>query len=311
MVNIPLLSRRSATAPTRDENGDGRVDERDAMIEDSRTARTAPVVADPVVTDRDTDRTTYRSGAVRDLDGDGDGRLDRDRGRLAAEQERVEADRTVAAQERAEANRAAAVGVGTAVVDPPTTVRHDVDTHRDLDTGRDVARDRRLGTRPDLDTRRDVDGDGIDDRVDVDRSTTGRVTTGTDQDVPPVDRTDPEPGRPVEPTVVGPRPRASLFAMLSLIVGVSAALFVLTGTLAGYGIALGVLGAVLAFGGFSATRRRHVAGRSDALFGLLLSLGAILIGILAFSGQYDWPNADADTVARFREWLDSQFVDRF
>ncbi|MEE6257180.1 thrombospondin [Plantactinospora sonchi] len=117
-----------------------------------------------------------------------------------------------------------------------------------------------------------------------------------------------------QPEVVapaGPRPRASIFATLSLIVGVAAAGFVLTGTLAGYGIALGGIALLLAIGGISATARRHVAGRSDALIGLILGLGAIVAGVLAMTGDLGWPSTDGDTVQRFREWLDSQFVDRF
>jgi hypothetical protein len=111
--------------------------------------------------------------------------------------------------------------------------------------------------------------------------------------------------------VAGPRPRASLLATLSLIFGVAGALFVLTGTLAGYGIALGALALLLSFAGLSATSRRHVAGKSDALLGLLLGLGAVAVGILAVTGQFGWPNTDADTVQRFRDWLDAQTVDRF
>ncbi|MFD0821806.1 thrombospondin, partial [Micromonospora zhanjiangensis] len=73
----------------------------------------------------------------------------------------------------------------------------------------------------------------------------------------------------------------------------------------------GAVGALLAVGGLGATRRRHVAGKSDAMLGLVLGLGAVVLGILALTGQFDWPNTDGDAVARFREWLDSQFVNRF
>ena len=116
------------------------------------------------------------------------------------------------------------------------------------------------------------------------------------------------------PTVVapaGPRPRASLLATLSLIFGVAAAMLVLSGTLAGYGIALGTLASLLGIAGISATSRRHVAGKSDALLGLVFGLGAVIVGILAMTGQFTWPTTDGDTVLRFREWLDTQFVDRF
>ncbi|WP_203859002.1 thrombospondin [Plantactinospora mayteni] len=116
-----------------------------------------------------------------------------------------------------------------------------------------------------------------------------------------------------EPVVVdrGPRPRASMLATLSLVLGVAAAAFVLAGALAGYGIVLGTLALLLGVGGVSATARRHVAGRTDALIGIVLGVGAVVVAVLAMTGQFDWPTTDGDTVVRLREWLDSQFVDRF
>ncbi|MCX4470247.1 DUF308 domain-containing protein [Micromonospora sp. NBC_01655] len=107
------------------------------------------------------------------------------------------------------------------------------------------------------------------------------------------------------------KPRASLLATLGLIVGVAGALAVLTGTLAGYGIAVGALGAVLSVFGLLATRRRHIAGKTDALFGMAFGLAAVVLGVLAMTGQFDWPTTDGDWVQRLREWLDSQVVDRF
>ena len=65
----------------------------------------------------------------------------------------------------------------------------------------------------------------------------------------------------VTPEVVGPRPRSSVLATLSLIFGVGAALSVLSGVLAGPGIALGIVAAFLGIGGIAATSRRHVAGK--------------------------------------------------
>jgi hypothetical protein len=104
----------------------------------------------------------------------------------------------------------------------------------------------------------------------------------------------------------GPRPRASLMATLSLILGVSAALTVLTGLMAGPGVALGLLAAIFGFAGISATSRRHVAGKSDALLGLALALGAVVVGCLALTGTLPWLSADTDVVNRSRDWLDSQ-----
>ncbi|WP_240944099.1 thrombospondin [Micromonospora thermarum] len=119
------------------------------------------------------------------------------------------------------------------------------------------------------------------------------------------------PDRAERPVVTGPKPRSSLLATLGLIAGVAGVLFVLTGALAGYGIGLGAVGAVLAVLGLVATRRRHVAGTTDALLGVAAGLGAVVLGVVAMTGQFDWPTTDGDWVARFREWLDSQFVDRF
>ena len=62
---------------------------------------------------------------------------------------------------------------------------------------------------------------------------------------------------------------------------------------------------------FAATRKRHVAGKLDAMLGLVIGGAAVVVGILAFTGSFGWPTTDADWVERLRGWLDSQFVDRF
>jgi hypothetical protein len=108
-----------------------------------------------------------------------------------------------------------------------------------------------------------------------------------------------------------PRPRASGLAMLGLVFGVAAALFVLTGTLAGYGIGLGAIALLLSLGGISATSRFHVAGRSDAMLGLLLGLGAVVVGILAVTDALPWLSPDTDRVGWLRDWLDTNIVNRF
>jgi hypothetical protein len=115
-----------------------------------------------------------------------------------------------------------------------------------------------------------------------------------------------------EPEVVpaGPRPRASVLATLGLIVGVAAMLAVLSGVLLGYGVALGVVGLFLSIGGISATGRRHVAGKSDALLGAAFSVAAMVIGALALTGSLSWLSTEADKVQQLREWLDTQFANR-
>jgi hypothetical protein len=112
------------------------------------------------------------------------------------------------------------------------------------------------------------------------------------------------------PVVAGPRPRASLLATLGLILGVASVLLVLSGPLLGYGIAVGGLALILSLSGIHATGRRHVAGKSDALIGMVLSLGAIVLGVLALTGSLSWLGTDVSTVNNLREWLDAQFVDR-
>lgn len=219
------------------------------------------------------------------------------------------------------------------------------DENRD---GRPDDRDRRTGSDPVTETRTyrsrataesaDRDGDGRTATIDRDRTDRDRTdqvsadrpvpeqpakerpvrerpgtATGTARPVTdrPGPTSDGRAGRDSEIAVSpGPKPRASLLATIGLITGVASALLVLTGTLAGYGLGLGVLASLLSIAGISATGRRHVAGKSDALIGLALGLGAMIVGILALTGQFAWPSTDADTVQRFREWLDSQFVDR-
>ncbi|MCZ7427525.1 DUF4190 domain-containing protein [Micromonospora sp. WMMA1949] len=294
---MKILSRRNSPATSTDTNGDGVVDERD---------RTAEQPADrPVVTDRDEERTTYRSAATatdderaRDAATD---RAARDRDTTAATDGRTAATTTdgriaTADDERdAEARRRAADrGAAARAV---TGRRTDADTVPVTDA-------RTAGAAPVAERTADLDRDGRPDRTDLDHD--GRADldrdgrpdgTDTDRDGR-VDRPEPYTTK---------RPRASLLATLGLIVSVVGALFVLSGTLAGYGIGVGAAGAVLAVLGLIATRRRHVAGKTDALIGIAVGLAAVVLGIVAMTGQFDWPTTDGEWVGRFREWLDSQF----
>ena len=113
------------------------------------------------------------------------------------------------------------------------------------------------------------------------------------------------------PAPAGPKPRASLLATLGLITGVAAALLVLSGPLLGYGIGLAVLSLVLSILGLRATRKRHVAGKTDALIGLVLALASIVVGVLALTGSLSWLGTDTQSVNSLREWLDTRFTDRF
>ena len=136
---------------------------------------------------------------------------------------------------------------------------------------------------------------------------------------PPVYRTEAERAADVtapepvvaEPVVTGPKPRASLLATLGLILGVAGALLVLSGPLLGYGIGVAGLALVLSLLGIRATGKRHVAGKSDALIGMVLSLAAIVVGVLALTGSLSWLGTDMQPVTSLREWLDAQFANRF
>ncbi|MBL7255069.1 hypothetical protein [Paractinoplanes lichenicola] len=120
--------------------------------------------------------------------------------------------------------------------------------------------------------------------------------------------------RPADPdaaVTAGPKPRASLLATLGLILGVASVLLVLSGPLLGYGIGVAGLALILSLSGIHATGKRHVAGKTDALLGMVLSLGAIVLGVLALTGSLSWLGTDVQPVNSLREWLDAQFVDRF
>lgn len=101
------------------------------------------------------------------------------------------------------------------------------------------------------------------------------------------------------------RPRTSVLASLSLVLAVAAVLAVATGALAGLGAAVGAVAVLLGLAGLSATRRRyrHLAGRTQALVGLLLGLGAVLVGWSAMAGGLPWLDTGTDQVARLRDWL--------
>jgi len=119
----------------------------------------------------------------------------------------------------------------------------------------------------------------------------------------------PPAAEPVVP--VGPKPRSSMLATLGLILGVAAALLVLSGPLLGYGIGVAVLALVLSLSGIHATGKRHVAGKTDALIGMVLALAAIVVGVLALTGSLSWLGTDMHPVNTLRQWLDAQFVNRF
>ncbi|MGW1061987.1 thrombospondin [Micromonospora rubida] len=300
-MKIPsLLSRRNEPATTNDSNGDGRVDEFERAVATDTGSRPD---GRPVLTDRGDEQTTYRSSTTAS-----DGERASDADRQAAEQgARARAATARAATARTpdgEAQRPP-TGLSTAPAAPTTTgsptTEPTLDLDRDRTAGRPLPADPTVG-KP-AGRGRPLPADPTIGRP------AGRGRTA--EQPAPVDRTGADGETRPEPVALGPRPRASLLATLGLIVGVAGALAVLTGTLAGYGIAVGVLGAVLSVFGLLATRRRHIAGKTDALLGMAFGIAAVVLGVLAMTGQFDWPTTDGDWVQRLREWLDSQFVDRF
>jgi len=132
-----------------------------------------------------------------------------------------------------------------------------------------------------------------------------------DANVAPADRREPAPDTAPKPVAAERKPRGSLLATPGLILGVVAALLVLSGPLLGYGIGVAVLALILSLAGISATGRRHVAGRTDALIGMVLALAAIVVGVLALTGSLSWLGTDTQPITHAREWLDAQFVNRF
>ncbi|GAA4956540.1 hypothetical protein [Actinoplanes utahensis] len=145
----------------------------------------------------------------------------------------------------------------------------------------------------------------------IPRRDDGASTTTT---LPPVSETDRAKSisEPVPvPAAPAPRARASFIATLGLILAVAGALLVLSGPLLGYGVGVAALALVLSFAGIFATRKRHVAGKTDAVIGLLLSIGALVVGVLALAGQLWWLGTDTNSVSDFRTWLDGQFETRF
>jgi len=151
-----------------------------------------------------------------------------------------------------------------------------------------------------------------DDDTLVNQRAVGSDLKSRDLRAPAHPRTVDDPTLEQKPAVAaGPKPRASLLATFGLITSVGAALLVLSGPLLGYGIGLAVLALILSLGGISATGKRHIAGKTDALIGMILALAAIVVGVLALTGSLSWLGTDMQPVTNAREWLDAQFVNRF
>lgn len=106
------------------------------------------------------------------------------------------------------------------------------------------------------------------------------------------------------------RPRwahVSTAATVGLIISIVALCATLTGLLAPEGFALGVLGVLVSVVGMRGANRPGVTGHSLATIGLLAGLAAVVLAVVAMTGDYTWPNSETNEVTRAHDWL----VDRW
>ncbi|GIF10682.1 hypothetical protein Ate01nite_07140 [Actinoplanes teichomyceticus] len=186
----------------------------------------------------------------------------------------------------------------TATTDTDETARVPVRPRRDSDaTAQDINRPRTSTVTAPTEAQRKP--------ITVGRPVTGPAATGPAATGPAA------PAVPAPAPVANRRPRASLLATLGLITAVAGIALVLSGPLAGWGIGVAGLGLLLSLAGLSATRKQHVAGKTDALIGIVVALGAITLGVLALTGQLSWLGTDTHPASDLREWLDTQFAKRF
>ncbi len=100
-------------------------------------------------------------------------------------------------------------------------------------------------------------------------------------------------------------PRSSVLATVSLLCAVPGALAVATGGLAAPGGVLGLAGVIFGIFGIIANRHRHIAGRGNAIIGLVLGLAAAAVGALAVTGTISWLDPETNQVSRLIEWLNA------
>jgi hypothetical protein len=133
--------------------------------------------------------------------------------------------------------------------------------------------------------------------------TTGQTLTRDKADA----TAEPETGSAATLEQRAPWAHTSLAAMLGLTVGVIAATATATGLLAPLGVTIGAVGAVLSVLGLARASRRGMTGHGAALAGLIASLTAVVVGLLAIQGRLSWLDSDTDQVARLHAWLNSTF----
>ncbi len=103
------------------------------------------------------------------------------------------------------------------------------------------------------------------------------------------------------------RVRGSFWANIGVVISVAGLCATLTGLLAPEGLVLGAIGLVISVGGFRAGRRPGVTGSGAATLGLVIGLAAIVLAVLAMTGNYSWPNSKTDEIKVWHDWLVSQW----
>lgn len=200
----------------------------------------------------------------------------------AADEERAVNEERAAAEDRARAQ------------DAPTAAERADAADRAAAEERAAVRDRELAG-----DRRVVD-DGAD-RVVVrePRDPRDRIVDAPDAVEPDVAET-----VVTEPAV---HAHTSVSATISLILGLSGVYAALSGRLAPAALAIGVVGLLFAAVAMGVVSRRRVTGHHVAILGLILSLGAIVLGVMAINHAVPWLNGDADQAGQLRDWLNGQF----
>src|SRR5262249_20702826 len=97
--------------------------------------------------------------------------------------------------------------------------------------------------------------------------------------------------------------RVSGLATVGLIISVAALGATLTGLLAPEGLVLGAIGGLVSLGGLAGASRPGVTGHSLAILGLLAGLAAVVLALLAMTGDFSWPNSRVDDGSRLHHWL--------
>jgi hypothetical protein len=103
------------------------------------------------------------------------------------------------------------------------------------------------------------------------------------------------------------RSRTSAMAGFGLVLGVIAVLAVATGLLAVIGVVIGVVALLISVGGVTTTGNHYpyLAGRIEALIGVVLAAAAVVVGILVVVGALPALDTETNLVELLHEQLPS------